>query len=105
MTGHRLEVADVFREYGSQFLDRYGNSLSIDQNRVFRAILDCQTAALGGHRYECDHCAHELVLFNSCRNRHCPKCQAIGRAKWMEARASELLPIPHFHVVFTHGRG
>ena len=101
MTGHRLEVADVFREYGSQFLDRYGNSLSIDQKRAFRAILDCQTAALGGHRYECDHCAHELVLFNSCRNRHCPKCQAIGRAKWMEARASELLPIPHFHVVFT----
>ena len=66
MTRHRLEVADVFREYGSQFLDRYGDSLSIDQKCVFRAILACQTPALGGHRHQCDHCAHEIVLFNSC---------------------------------------
>ena len=101
MTRHRLEVADVFRKYGSQFLDQYGDSLSIDQKRAYRAILDCQTAALGGHRYECDCCGHELVLYNSCRNRHCPKCQALGRAKWMDARAAELLPIPYFHVVFT----
>ncbi len=101
MTRHRLGVADVFREYGSQFLDRYGNSLSIDQKCVFRAILACQTPALGGHRHRCDHCAHELVLFNSCRNRHCPKCQAIERAKWTEARVSELLPTPYFHLVFT----
>jgi hypothetical protein len=101
MTRHRLEVADVFREYGSQFLDQYGSSLSIDQKCVFKAILACQTPALGGHRYQCDHCTHELVLWNSCRNRHCTKCQAMERAKWMEARASELLPIPYFHVVVT----
>ena len=73
MTRHRLAVADVFREYGSQFLNRYGDSLSIDQKRVFRAILACQTPALGGHVYQCDDCAHQLVLYNSCRNRHCPK--------------------------------
>ena len=101
MTKHRLEVADVFREYGLQFLAQYGNSLSIDQKRTFRAIQDCRTAALGGHLYECDHCRHQLVLYNSCGNRHCPKCQAMGGAKWMEARASELLPIPYLHVVFT----
>ncbi len=101
MTRHRLEVADVFLEYGSQFLDEYGDSLSIDQKRVFRAILACRTPALGGHVYQCDDCAHQLVLFNSCRNRHCPKCQAMERAKWMEARAAELLPIPYFHVVIT----
>ena len=101
MNGHRLELADVFREYGSQFLDRYGSSLSIDQKRVFHAIVACRTPALGGHLYQCDHCAHELVLYNSCRNRHCPKCQAMERAKWMQARAAELLPIPYFHVVIT----
>ena len=101
MTRHRLEVADVFRKYGSQFMSQYGDSLSIDQKRVFHAILNCQTAALGGHRYECRDCGHQLVLHNSCRNRHCPKCQAIGRAKWMAAREAELLPIPYFHVVFT----
>lgn len=101
MTRHRLEVADVFREYGSQFLDQYGDSLSIDQKRVFRAILACQTPALGGHLYQCDDCSHQLVLYNSCGNRHCPKCQAMKRAKWMEARAAELLPIPYFHVVIT----
>ena len=101
MTRHRLAVADVFREYGSQFLDQYGDSLSIDQKRAFRAILACQTPALGGHVYRCDDCAHQLVLYNSCRNRHCPKCQAMERAKWVEARTAELLPIPYFHVVMT----
>ncbi len=101
MNGHRLEVADVFREYGSQFLNRYGSSLCIEQKCVFNAILACRTPALGGHLYQCDHCAHELVLCNSCGNRHCPKCQAMERAKWMAARAAELLPIPYFHVIIT----
>jgi hypothetical protein len=101
MIAPRLEVADVFRQYQSQFLDRYGSALSIDQKRVFKAIMDCRTPALGGHLYECDHCAHQLVLCNSCRDRHCPKCQALERAKWTEARVSELLPIPYFHAVFT----
>ena len=101
MNGHQLEVADVFREYGAQFLNRYGSSMSVDQKRVFSAIMACRTPALGGHLYRCDQCAHEMLLCNSCRNRHCPKCQAMERAKWMEARASELLPIPYFHVVIT----
>jgi hypothetical protein len=101
MTGHRLEVADVFQEYGSQFLEQYGSSLSIDQRCVFKAILACRTPALGGHRYQCDQCAHEVLLFNSCRNRHCPKCQGLEQARWMAARAAELLPIPYFHAVIT----
>jgi hypothetical protein len=101
MTRHRLEVADVFRQYATQFLDRYGSSLSIDQKCVFKAILACRTPALGGHLYQCDHCPHELVLYNSCRNRHCGKCQAMERAKWMEARAAELLPTAYFHTVIT----
>ena len=69
MNGHRLEVADVFREYGSQFWERFGRSLSVEQKRVFHAIVACRTPALGGHLYECDHCAHELVLYNSFRHR------------------------------------
>lgn len=66
MNGHQLEVADVFREYKSRFLHRYGGSLSVEQKRVFKAILTCRTPALGGHLYQCDHCAHELLLCNSC---------------------------------------
>jgi hypothetical protein len=101
MRGHQLEVADVFRKYGSQFLQQHGGSLSIEQKRAFNAIVACRTPALGGHLYRCDHCAHELLLCNSCHNRHCPKCHAMEQADWMEARASELLPIPYFHVVVT----
>jgi len=98
---HRLEVADVFRGSGLAFLDRYGKSLSFDQHRALRAIMLCRTRALGGHIEWCDQCGHSKQSYNSCRNRHCPKCQASARAAWMEARATELLPVPYFHLVFT----
>jgi hypothetical protein len=66
-----------------------------------KAIVACRTAELGGHRFECDRCGHERIAYNSCRNRHCPKCQAAARAEWLDARAADLLPVPYFHVVFT----
>jgi hypothetical protein len=95
----RLEVADVLREYGEQYLEKYG--ASPEQRRVLRAIQNCRTAVLGGHVNQCDRCGHQEISYNSCRNRHCPKCQGSARARWLEARATELLPLPYFHVVFT----
>lgn len=100
----RLEVADVFRKYETDFLGQWGHTLSVAQRKAFAAIRDCRTAALGGHvEYveECDTCGHRAISYNSCRNRHCPKCQAMARAKWLAAREGELLPVPYFHVVFT----
>jgi Putative transposase/Transposase zinc-binding domain len=96
---HRLEVADVFRQYGEAYLEQYG--ASGQQRRVVRDIQVCRTAALGGHITQCDQCGHQTIVYNSCRNRHCPKCQGAARARWLDARASELLPVPYFHVVFT----
>ncbi len=101
MTGSSVEMADVFRRFGTQFVLRCGQSLSLQQRKVIEAIERCRTAALGGHKQECDRCDHHQFAYNSCRNRHCPKCQAGARAKWTDARASELLPVPYFHVVFT----
>jgi Putative transposase/Transposase zinc-binding domain len=101
MTRHRLEVADVFREHADAFLDRYGNTLSPEQRRALGDIAACRTAALGGHVEECDRCGHQRIAYNSCRNRHCPKCQATAAAQWMEAREAELLPVEYFHVVLT----
>jgi len=93
-----LEVADIFRgEAGADSVLR----LSIAQRRVFAAIVACRTAALGGHVQACDHCDHQKISYNSCRNRHCPKCQALARADWLAERQAELLPIPYFHLVFT----
>jgi hypothetical protein len=100
MTGG-LEVADVFRDGESDFLAQYGRMLSREQRRVLRAVIQCRTAVLGGHVQRCDDCGHQRIHYNSCRNRHCPKCQAMARAAWLEKRESELLPIPYFHVVFT----
>jgi hypothetical protein len=97
--GHRLEVADVFRQHGEAYLAQYG--ASPEQQRVLHNIRNCRTAALGGHVQECDSCGHRKISYNSCRNRHCPKCQGLARARWLEARAGELLPVPYFHVVFT----
>lgn len=97
----RLEVADVFRGGGEAFLDQYGKTLSREQHRALRAIALCRTRALGGHLEQCESCGHSRPSYNSCRNRHCPKCQAMARAAWMEARAAELLPVPYFHLVFT----
>jgi hypothetical protein len=96
MTRPRLEVADVFRAHGDAFLDRYGDTLSPEQRRALRDITACRTAALGGHVEECDRCGHQRVAYNSCRNRHCPKCQATAAAEWMEDRESELLPVEYF---------
>jgi hypothetical protein len=101
MNQRGLEVADVFQQYGARYLQEFGPSLSVEQRRVLQAISLCRTAALGGHVERCDGCGHRTISYNSCRNRHCPKCQAAARAEWMEARAQELLPVPYFHVVFT----
>jgi Putative transposase/Transposase zinc-binding domain len=104
MNGHRPEVADVFRTYEEDFFAQWGYVLSPRQRKAFAAIRDCRTAALGGHTEyveECDTCGHRVISYNSCRDRHCPKCQAGARAKWLAAREAELLPVPYFHVVFT----
>ena len=101
MSGHRPEVADVIRTYGAEYLEKYGKSTSAEQRRVLRELSNCRTAALGGHKKKCNLCGHEQVSYNSCRNRHCPKCQGAARAKWLQARQQELLEVPYFHVVFT----
>jgi hypothetical protein len=96
-----VEVADVFRRYGDAYRQQHGASLSRAQGRVMTAIEQCRTAALGGHVEQCDACGHQRICYNSCRNRHCPKCQSLARAQWLEDRQSELLTTPYFHVVFT----
>ncbi len=101
MTRPPLEVADVVQQYGAAYLARYGQRTSTAQHRVLRAIALCRTAALGGHATQCDHCGHIESSYNSCRNRHCPKCQGSAQAAWLAARARELLEVPSFHVVFT----
>jgi Transposase zinc-binding domain len=94
-----LEVADIFRQYGDDFRERC--PLLPEQRRVMRAIEVCRTSVLGGHLEQCDSCAYQRVAYNSCRNRHCPKCQALAQRRWVEARLVDLLPVPYFHVVFT----
>jgi hypothetical protein len=96
-----LEVADIVRAHSDEFRQAHAASLSPVQKRVLRAIETCRTAALGGHLERCDQCGHERNAYNSCGNRHCPKCQALARAKWLEKRRTELLPVEYFHVVFT----
>lgn len=86
----KLEVADVFRRYGDEFLDSHGKSVSTDARRVMRAIKACRTSELGGHVVKCDRCGHKRISYNSCRNRHCPKCQSLAKAEWLSARESEL---------------
>ena len=104
MREYRLEVADVFRTYEKEFFAQWGHVLGPHQRKALEAIRDCRTAALGGHvEYveQCDTCGHRVISYNSCRDRHCPKCQALARAKWLAERETELLPVPYFHVVFT----
>lgn len=101
MSEHRLEVADVFRQYHAEFLSRWGHTVSAHQRKALRDIGACRTAALGGHLEQCDGCSHRRIAYNSCRNRHCPKCQSTARDRWLAARAQELLPVPYAHVVFT----
>ena len=96
-----LSVAEVFRSHGDVFRAEVGAALSTAQRRVMTAIEQCRTAALGGHVEQCDHCGHRRVWYNSCRNRHCPTCQSLARAEWLERRRADLLPTEYFHVVFT----
>jgi len=96
-----LEVADIFRDHGAAWLSANRGHVSLDQMKVMSAIEHCRTAALGGHVARCDDCQHTTIAYNSCRNRHCPKCQSAAAREWMEAREAELLPVPYFHVVFT----
>jgi len=93
-------VADIFRSHFEQFLLQYG-PLPKHYYAVANAIMQCRTEQLGGHIYKCDTCSHEITLYNSCRNRHCPQCQAMVRAQWVEQRMQDVLPVPYFHVVFT----
>ena len=97
----KIEVADIFRRYGEAYRDDHGESLSTVQRRVMSAIELCRTAALGGHIEQCDRCGHVRNAYNSCRNRHCTKCQCLARAEWIQNRQSELLDCEYFHVVFT----
>ncbi|HEX5140108.1 MAG TPA: IS91 family transposase [Dehalococcoidia bacterium] len=101
MSRPALEVADILRTHLDDLLALRGGRLTGAEGRVVRALLACRTAALGGHVLRCDHCAHEVVAYNSCRNRHCPKCQAKAREDWLAERQRDLLPVPYFHVVFT----
>src|SRR6202047_3924902 len=97
----RLEVADIFRRYGEAYRRQHGASLSTAQRRVMTAIEVCRTAALGGHLERCDCCDYERPSYSSCGNRHCPKCQSLARAAWVEKRTAEVLPPHYFHVFFS----
>ena len=95
-----MEVADILHAQGDTFIEQHP-WLTIQQRSVLRAITRCRTAALGGHLDRCDACGHQAISYNSCRNRHCPKCQAQARARWLAARERDLLDVPYVHVVFT----
>jgi hypothetical protein len=101
MTRPRLTVAEVIRSCLDEFLERYGPGLTPEQRRALKDLVSCRTAALGGHVLGCPECGHQQIAYNSCGNRHCPTCQATAAARWLEARAAELLPTPYFHLVFT----
>ena len=100
MTRPTVEVADLLRSQGDRFLEQ-NPWLSFQQLTVLRAISRCRTAALGGHIDTCSKCGQQAISYNSCRNRHCPKCKAQARQRWLAAREQELLGVPYFHVVFT----
>ena len=96
-----LEVADIFRSHGPGYREVHGHEMPLRQLRAMRAIEICRTAELGGHVDECDHCGALRISYNSCRNRHCPKCQCLNKEQWLKARKEDLLPTQYFHVVFT----
>jgi hypothetical protein len=96
-----LEVADVISAYREDYVASRGGHLSAVEKRVMGDLVACRTEALGGHVEQCDRCGHQVIAYNSCRNRHCPKCQSLARAKWLAERQRELLPVEYFHVVFT----
>src|SRR3954454_137855 len=96
-----VEVADILRAQGSRFLSKYQSSFSYQKLKAFRALQNCRTAALGGHLDACSRCGQQAISYNSCRNRHCPKCQTQARQRWLAAREQEVLPTPYYHVVFS----
>src|SRR6516164_7183790 len=99
--GRRSRVADIFRHRGPAWRASHAGHVSLGQLKVMSAIERCRTVALGGHVERCEECAHLRISYNSCRNRHCPKCQAAAAKEWLADRQNELLPVPYFHVVFT----
>ena len=101
MARHALEVADIFRDHGPAWRQANRGHISIGQLKVMSAIERCRTAALGGHLTRCEACQHTEIAYNSCRNRHCPKCQGAAAKQWLAEREAELLPVSYFHVVFT----
>jgi Putative transposase/Transposase zinc-binding domain len=96
-----LEVADIFRDHGPAWRRAHAGHVSLDQLKVMSAIERCRTAALGGHVARCEDCSYTTIAYNSCRNRHCPKCQGAAAKDWLADREAELLPVPYYHVVFT----
>jgi hypothetical protein len=94
-----LELGEILRRHGEHYASSH--RLRAAQHKVIRALSQCRTAALGGHLEGCDHCGHRRAVYHSCRNRHCPKCQGLAQADWLEARRADLLPVGYFHVVFT----
>src|SRR5262245_56912769 len=101
MSRPALEVADILRDHGAAWRSAHAGHVSLDQLKVMAAIESCRTAALGGHVARCEDCSHTLIAYNSCRNRHCPKCQGAAAKQWLAEREAELLPVPYYHVVFT----
>jgi hypothetical protein len=101
MSRPALEVADIFRDFGPAWRCANAGHVSLGQLKVMSAIERCRTAALGGHVARCEKCAHTVIAYNSCRNRHCPKCQGAAAKEWLAEREAELLPVPYFHLVFT----
>ena len=101
MTRPTLEVADIFRDHGAAWRAANRGHVSLGQMKVMSAIERCRTAALGGHVAACEECPHTTIAYNSCRNRHCPKCQGAAAHKWLAEREAELLPVGYFHLVFT----
>ena len=101
MSRPALEVADIFRDYGLAWRRANAGHVSLDQLKVMSAIERCRTVALGGHVARCEDCSHTVIAYNSCRNRHCPKCQGAAAREWLAEREAELLPVGYFHLVFT----
>jgi len=97
----KLEVADVFHRHGADWRQANAGHVSLGQLQVMSAIEQCRSAALGGHVERCENCDHSRIAYNSCRNRHCPKCQGMAAQHWLAAREADLLPVGYFHVVFT----
>src|SRR5580700_5511748 len=101
MSRPTLEVADIVRAAGNRFWEHHGSHLAWQHRKVLNAIVRCRTVALGGHHDRCTRCGHQAISYNSCRNRHCPRCQGNARSRWLAERRAELLPVSYFHIVFT----